>query len=178
MNGTKTSKDVLDYISDHDLRMVDIRFIDLLGAWQHFTVPAHELDEEAFARGTSTYLVDRVIPMLPEALSNEVCSLRPNEDKLTYSCLMTVTPQGEARKYRIAETVIHSQARLAYEDAQEIIDGGGLDNPMKDDVLMAASLARAITKKRMKEGSIDFVRSASCEHLNQVNMPRELPKEF
>jgi len=122
----------------------------------HYVKVGTDLDEEAFARGTSTYLVDRVIPMLPEVLSNEVCSLRPNEDKLTYSCLMTVTPQGEARKYRIAETVIHSQARLAYEDAQEIIDGGGLDNPMKDDVLMAASLARAITKKRMKEGSIDF----------------------
>ncbi|HLT47547.1 MAG TPA: ribonuclease R [Rubricoccaceae bacterium] len=122
----------------------------------HYVREGTPLDEEAYARGTSTYLVDRVIPMLPEKLSNGVCSLRPNEDKLTFSCLMTVTPRGAVKDYRIAETVIRSRQRLTYEEAQAIIDGGTRDHPLKDDVLLAAKLARTLTKKRMQAGSIDF----------------------
>ena len=122
----------------------------------HYVEAGTPLDEEAYARGTSTYLVDRVIPMLPEKLSNGVCSLRPREDKLTFSCLMTVTPRGVVKDYRIAETVIHSQQRFTYEEAQQIIDGGTQDHPLRDDVLLAARLARTLTKKRMSAGSIDF----------------------
>jgi ribonuclease R len=122
----------------------------------HYVAEGTALDEEAFARGTSTYLVDRVLPMLPEKLSNGVCSLRPREDKLTYSCLMTVSPRGVVHGYRIAETVIHSQERFTYEEAQAIIEGGTQDHPLRDDVLLAARLARALTKKRMAAGSIDF----------------------
>jgi ribonuclease R len=86
----------------------------------HYLTPKSVLDEEAHKRGTSVYLVDRVIPMLPEVLSNGVCSLRPNEDKLTYSCFMEIAPTGKLVDYEIEETVIHSKQRFTYEQAQEI----------------------------------------------------------
>ena len=122
----------------------------------HFVRQGTDLDAEAYDRATSTYLVDRVIPMLPEKLSNGVCSLRPNEDKLAYSCLMEVSPHGTVKSYEIRETVIHSKHRFSYDDAQQIIDGGTQDHPLKDDVLLAAKLARTLTGKRIRAGSIDF----------------------
>lgn len=122
----------------------------------HYVRQGTAIDAEAYDRGTSTYLVDRVIPMLPERLSNEVCSLRPGEDRLTYSCLMEVTPRGKVVAYEIRETVIRSHHRFSYDDAQRIIDGGTQDHPLKADVLMAAQLGRTLTQKRVREGSIDF----------------------
>jgi ribonuclease R len=122
----------------------------------YYVRPGTALDEEAYTRGTSVYLVDRTIPMLPEKLSNVVCSLRPDEDKLTYSCIMTVTKQGRVKDYEIRETVIRSKQRFAYEDAQDIIEGGNPGHPLAADVLRAAELARTLTKKRMREGSVDF----------------------
>jgi len=118
--------------------------------------PGTPLDDEAFARGTSVYLVDRVIPMLPEKLSNLVCSLRPNEEKLAYSCIMNVTPQGKVNRYEIRETVILSKHRLTYEEAQALIDATASKHPMAEHVQRAAKLARVLTKKRMREGSVDF----------------------
>ncbi len=115
-----------------------------------------DLDAEAYRRGTSTYLVDRVIPMLPEKLSNRVCSLRPDEDKLTYSVILEVTPRGAVKGFEIRETVIRSKQRFSYEEAQLIIDGGTPEHPLREDVLLAAKLARTLTKKRLREGSIDF----------------------
>ncbi|MDX1531147.1 MAG: ribonuclease R [Rhodothermales bacterium] len=122
----------------------------------HYVKQGTDLDSEAYRRGTSTYLVDRVIPMLPEKLSNGVCSLRPLEEKLTYSCLMEVSPRGAVKSYEVKETVIRSNHRFTYDDAQQIIDGGTQDHPLKDDVLLAAKLARTLTKKRKRQGSIDF----------------------
>jgi RNAse R (EC 3.1.-.-) len=78
----------------------------------HYVEPGSEIDQEALERATSVYLVDRTIPMLPEKLSNEVCSLRPHEDKLAFSIIMEVTPHGEVKDYDIRETVIHSMQRL------------------------------------------------------------------
>ena len=122
----------------------------------HYVTPDSALDEEGLARGTSVYLVDRVIPMLPEKLSNRVCSLRPGEDKLTYSCIMNVTPQGRVKSYEIVESVIHSKQRFTYEEAQTLVDGGNPEHPMAATVVQAARLARTLTKKRMREGSVDF----------------------
>ncbi len=122
----------------------------------HYVRPGTALDGEAYARGTSVYLVDRVIPMLPEKLSNQVCSLRPGEDKLTYSCIMEVSPRGVVKNYKIRESIIHSKQRFTYEEAQQIIQGGYLDRPLAADVVAAARLARSLTKKRMRQGSVDF----------------------
>ena len=121
-----------------------------------FYVPeGSAVDAEALERATSTYLVDRVIPMLPEALSNGVCSLRPREDKMAYSVLLTLdAASGEVERWRIAETVIHSHERFAYEEAQAVLDGA--EHPMAEEVRRAGRLAEVLTAKRMREGAIDF----------------------
>lgn len=112
------------------------------------------LDKEAYNRGTSVYLVDRVIPMLPEKLSNGVCSLRPKEDKLAYSCFMEIAPNGKLVDHKIEETVIHSNHRFTYEQAQEVIDGASSD--YSTEMQTAAKLAHVLLNKRFKEGSIQF----------------------
>jgi len=122
----------------------------------HYVRPGSAIDEEALERATSVYLVDRTIPMLPEKLSNKVCSLRPQEDTLAFSILMEVTPQGEVDEYELCESVIHSQQRLTYDRAQDYIDGGYPDDDLASDVVRANRLAKTLTQKRMREGAIDF----------------------
>ncbi len=125
----------------------------------HYVIEKTNLDKEAYTRGTSTYLVDRVIPMLPEVLSNGLCSLRPHEDKLTFSCFMEIDGQGNVCDYDIVETVIHSQRRFTYEEAQEIIGGKNLENTsdiMLNAVREAYAMSKRLMKKRMSDGSIDF----------------------
>ncbi len=112
------------------------------------------LDDEAEHRATSVYLVDRVIPMLPEVLSNDVCSLNPQEDKLAFSCFMEIAPNGKLVNYSIEETVIHSNKRFTYEQAQEIIDGK--KSEYSQQIQTAAKLAHVLLDKRFREGSINF----------------------
>ena len=120
----------------------------------HYVRPGSPLDDEAYDRATSTYLVDRVIPMLPEALSNGVCSLRPHEDKLAYSCILTLDWGGTVHSHRFVETVIHSKHRFTYEGAQEVLDGA--DHALLEEMDRAGDLAATLTKRRMSEGAIDF----------------------
>ena len=120
----------------------------------HYVAEGSDIDAEAYDRATSTYLVDRVIPMLPEALSNGVCSLRPREDKLAYSCILTVDGGGNVHTWEVRETVIHSKERFTYAGAQAVLDGH--DHALADDVRAAGRLAATLTKKRMAEGAIDF----------------------
>jgi ribonuclease R len=121
-----------------------------------YVQPGSALDTEALERATSVYLVDRTIPMLPEKLSNKVCSLRPGEDKLAFSCIMQIDAHGDVESYELAETVIHSKERLTYDEAQDYIDGGFPDDPVAREVVTANRLAKTLTKKRMREGSVDF----------------------
>lgn len=120
----------------------------------HYVPEGGVIDEEAYRRATSTYLVDRVIPMLPEALSNGVCSLRPREDKLAYSCIMTVDGGGNVHAWEVRETVIHSHERFTYAGAQAVLDGE--PHALADEVRRAGRLAQTLTAKRMAEGAIDF----------------------
>lgn len=120
----------------------------------HYVPEGSTIDREAYDRATSTYLVDRVIPMLPEALSNGVCSLRPREDKLAYSCILSVDGGGNVHSWEVKETVIHSKERFTYDGAQAVLDGK--NHPLADDVRAAGKLAETLTKKRMAEGAIDF----------------------
>ncbi|HKJ32004.1 MAG TPA: ribonuclease R [Balneolales bacterium] len=149
------AKDFDDAISFDQLQngnfKIGVHIADVSYYMQSDTV----LDKEAYKRGTSVYLVDRVIPMLPEELSNGVCSLRPNEDKLTYSCFMEVTSQGRVVDYSIEETVINSKFRFTYEQAQKVIDGE-LQNPYEDKLKKLAQLSQTLIKNRFKAGSIDF----------------------
>lgn len=120
----------------------------------HYVAEGTDLDREAFERGTSIYLVDRVIPMLPERLSNELCSLRPDEDKRCVSCFMTVDQSGAVRSFEVLNTMIRSRKRLSYEEARDIIDGA--DHPLSKTIKRAATLAATLTSKRLREGSVDF----------------------
>jgi len=120
----------------------------------YYTQQGSILDDEARDRATSVYLVDRVIPMLPECLSNGVCSLRPNEDKLAFSCFMEITPDGNLVDYNIEETVINSDRRFTYEEVQEIIDGKS--NPHQKSIQILAELTSMLTEKRFRQGSIDL----------------------
>ncbi len=112
------------------------------------------LDTEAYARATSVYLANQVIPMLPEKLSNNVCSLVPNRDRLTYSVFMQVTDKGRVRKYEFARSVINSKRRFTYEEAEKILDNKKGD--FADVLTDLWSAAKILRKKRMKNGSIDF----------------------
>lgn len=122
----------------------------------HYVRPGSAIDREAYQRGTSVYLVDRTLPMLPEKLSNGVCSLRPREDKLAFSVVMEVSPQGSVKHYEIGESIIHSKHRFTYEEAQALIEGKGPDHPFREHLARAARLGRVLTKKRMRAGSVDF----------------------
>lgn len=120
----------------------------------YYVEPETELDNAAYDRATSVYLPDRVVPMLPERISNELCSLRPNEDKFTFSAIFQITPKAEVRHCWLGKTVIHSDKRFAYEDVQTIIETG--EGALKDEVLILNNLAQRFRKQRFKKGAINF----------------------
>ena len=144
----------------------------------HYVKPGTKLDEEAFKRATSVYLVDRCVPMLPERLSNGICSLKPHEDRLAFSVVLTMDEDGKISDTWMGKTVIHSDHRFSYEQAQSIIestdkstdeigriwsDDAGLDNmdftkagDIAGCIIKLDKLARKIRKKRIKEGSIEM----------------------
>ena len=130
----------------------------------HYVRPGSVVDEEARSRGTSVYLVDRTVPMLPEKLSNKLCSLRPNEEKLTFSAVFVMTPLCRIVDRWFGKTVILSDWRFTYEEAQQVIESKGKDIPegvpseVSDAVLVLHSLASKLRKKRFSSGAISFER--------------------
>ena len=120
----------------------------------HYVKPGTALDREAARRGTSVYLVDRTIPMLPEALSNDLCSLNPEEDKLTMSAVFDMDKEGKVRKEWFGKTVIHSNKRFSYEEAQKVLDDGG--GVYFHELKILNDLAKKLTKKRFAEGAISL----------------------
>ena len=141
----------------------------------HYVDEGSVLDTEAYERGTSIYLADGVIPMLPERLSNEICSLRPQEDRLTYSAIMTLTPLGEVKKYSIEKSIINSKRRFTYEEAQEIIIKRS--GKYSDVLLPMHQLSQVLLAKRMKEGSIDFETSETKFRYDAQGKPIEILKK-
>ncbi len=122
----------------------------------HYVRPGSIIDKEGKERATSVYLVDRTIPMLPEHLSNGICSLRPDEDKLTYSVIFQMTDNAEIKHYEIAKTVTRSDRRFTYEEAQQVIETGKGD--FKEEILTLDRLAKILRKKRFDNGAIAFDR--------------------
>ena len=117
------------------------------------------LDKEAFGRGNSVYLPGKVIPMLPEIISNDLCSLRPNKDRLAHSVFIDFDKSGKMIDWRVADTIIRSCHKLSYEDAQEIIDqrkAGGKSKSVEDSLALAYELSRKLSKRRSARGSLDF----------------------
>jgi ribonuclease R len=122
----------------------------------HYVTPNSIIEDEAQSRATSVYLVDRVVPMLPERLSNGVCSLRPNEDKLCFSAIFELTEDAELVKEWFGKTVIYSNRRFTYEEAQQIIETG--EGDFSSEMLNLNQLANKLREKRFKNGSIAFER--------------------
>ena len=120
----------------------------------HFVVKDSELDKEAYKRATSVYLPDRVLPMLPEHLSNQLCSLRPDEDKYAFSAIFEINRQGKVRDYWLGRTVMRSRRRFTYEEVQEIIEGAAGDH--RDEILLFNEIAQTLRKARFNKGAINF----------------------
>jgi len=153
----------------------------------HYLQPGTILDDEAYNRATSIYLVDRVVPMLPEILSNGACSLRPHEEKYTFSALFELNPKGEVKSEWFGRTVTYSDARFAYEEAQYLIDSEDKHIPaqvsltkkdyeVQPEILEAVTtlntLAKTMRKKRMQEGAISFDKVEVKFHLDEDNNPQ------
>ena len=152
----------------------------------HYVRPGSVVDKEAQERGTSVYLVDRTVPMLPEKLCNKLCSLRPNEEKLTFSAVFEMTPLGRIVNQRFGKTVIYSDFRFAYEEAQAIIDEPkaaheGVPGETVEAVLTLHSLATKLRKKRFAAGAINFDRPEMKVEVDEkgrpVNVYQKVTKE-
>jgi ribonuclease R len=148
------AKDFDDAISiktiNKDLYEIGVHIADV----SHYVTPNSQLDEEAYRRATSVYLPDRVNPMLPEKISNELCSLRPHEDKLTFSAVFEITTKGVIKKYWIGKTIIHSDKRFTYEDVQQIIETK--EGLYKTEILLLNNLSQKLRKERFSKGAINF----------------------
>ena len=165
----RDAKDFDDALSiqrlDNGFWEVGVHIADV--SW--YVHPGSTLDEEAYDRATSVYLVDRVVPMLPEKLSNGVCSLRPNEDKLCFSAIFQMDDEAEIHNQWFGRTVIYSDKRFAYEDAQQIIETG--EGELKDEVLTMHRLAVKLRESRFKKGSIAFERVEVKFNLDENGKP-------
>lgn len=120
----------------------------------HYVQPNSALEREAYDRATSVYLVDRTIPMLPEKLSNELCSLRPNEDKLTFAAVFEMDERGKVYDEWFGRTIIHSDKRFTYEEAQQVIETGL--GPFVEELIILNDLAKKLRKERFSKGAVNF----------------------
>jgi ribonuclease R len=148
------AKDFDDALSIQYLEAGNVEIGIHIADVSHYVLPGTELEKEAYRRATSVYLVDRTVPMLPEKLSNNLCSLRPNEDKLAFSAIFELNPKGKILKEWFGRTVIHSDRRFSYEEAQQVLDSGEGDYP--GELKTMNTLAKILRKERFKNGSINF----------------------
>jgi ribonuclease R len=185
----KDAKDFDDALSFEKLENGNYEIGIHIADVSHYLKPGTELDEEAYERATSVYLVDRVVPMLPEILSNNACSLRPNEEKYTFSAVFEITPKAEVKKQWFGRTVTYSDARFAYEEAQHIIENSKDEThtiPSKisitdkeytvkpeiaEAILEMDRLAKTLRTKRMRAGAISFDKVEVKFILDENNNP-------
>ena len=135
----------------------------------HYVLPDSLLDKEAQKRATSVYLVDRVVPMLPEHLSNGICSLRPDEDKLTFSCIFEMDNDAKVIKSKIVRTVTRSNRRFTYDEAQNVIETGNGD--FAEEILTLDKLAKTLRRKRYENGSVEFDRAEVRFDIDETGHP-------
>ncbi len=163
------AKDFDDAISirelSKDVYEIGVHIADV----SYYVQTESDLDVEAYKRATSVYLPDRVSPMLPEKISNELCSLRPNEDKFTFSAIFQMTAKGEIKQYWLGKTVIHSDHRYAYEDVQEIIDTK--EGIYKEEILLLNDISQRMRKKRFEKGAINFSSQEVRFKLDEMGTP-------
>ncbi len=165
----KDAKDFDDALSIRTLKPglweVGVHIADV----SHYVKEGSIIDKEAAKRATSVYLVDRTIPMLPERLCNFICSLRPDEEKLAYSVIFEMNEKAEVKNYRIRHTVIKSNRRFTYEEAQQIIETG--EGDYKEEVLQLNRLTQILREKRMAAGSINFDRCEVKFEIDETGKP-------
>ncbi len=138
----------------------------------HYVKPDSVIDKEAFRRSTSVYLVDRCVPMLPELLSNKLCSLRPNENSLCFSAIFEFNDKNKIISEWFGKTVIHSDRRFTYEEAQEIIENG--EGEYSDELLRLNKIAKKLRKQRYKNGAISFETEEVQFKLDENNRPVDI----
>lgn len=137
----------------------------------YYVRPGSDIDKEARERGTSVYLVDRTVPMLPEKLCNKLCSLRQDEEKLTFSAVFEMSPKAEIKSHWIGRTVICSDRRYSYEQAQEIIEKGEVKDKLSDAIITLNEMATKMKALRDKKGAIDFSRPEMKVECDQSGKP-------
>ena len=163
------AKDFDDALSFHRIDKNHIEIGVHIADVSHYIETDGVLDTSAYERATSVYMPDRVVPMLPERLSNGLCSLRPHEEKLTYSCIYKMTNDGKIIDKWLGRTVINSNHRFTYEDVQQIIDNGtGLYDK---EVLLLHTLAQKMRQERMKNGAINFSSQEVRFKLDELGRP-------
>ena len=165
----KDAKDFDDALSVRKLKNENWEIGVHIADVSHYVEEGSIIDMEAINRATSVYLVDRVIPMLPEVLSNDICSLKPNVDRLAYSVFFEINEKAEVINYKIEKTVIHSDVRLTYESAQEIINSK--KGTLVTELLLLDKLSKILRRKRQENGSINFESSEVKFILDDDNMP-------
>lgn len=154
--------------SKNDLWEVGVHIADV----SHYVKPNSLLDQEAYKRGNSVYLVDRVVPMLPEVLSNGLCSLRPNEEKYAFSAVFELSEHGKISKEWFGKTVILSNRRFTYAEAQERIESGNGD--LAEEVLVLDKIAKALRKKRINNGALEIETEETKFKLDENGHPVEV----
>jgi ribonuclease R len=148
-----------------DLYEIGVHIADV----SHYVTPGSLLDDEAYQRATSVYLPDRVNPMLPERISNELCSLRPNEDKLTFSAVFQINSKGQVKDFWLGKTIIHSDHRFTYEDVQEVIEKR--EGKFEVEILLLNELAQNFRAERFKKGAINFSSTEVRFQLDEKGKP-------
>ncbi len=170
-----TAKDFDDAISFKALPNGDYEVGVHIADVSHFVVPGTELDKEARERGTSIYLVDRTIPMLPEVLSNDLCSLNPHEDKYAFSSVFIMDKEGVVKERWFGKTLINSDKRFVYEDAQDILDAG--QGEFYDELKTLDTLAKKLRVEKFKHGAIDFESEEVKFELDESGKPIRVYKK-
>ncbi len=144
----------------------------------YYVTEGSALDKEAVARGTSVYVTDRVVPMLPERLSNGICSLNPNVDRLTQSAIMEINPQGKVVKHTITQTVIKTSFRMTYDDVNQMLAGNqeviAQFRPIMDSVSAMAELHKILVEMRIKRGALDFDRPEARILVDDKGLPTDV----
>ncbi|WP_032798683.1 ribonuclease R [Streptococcus sobrinus] len=144
----------------------------------YYVTEGSALDKEAVARGTSVYVTDRVVPMLPERLSNGICSLNPNVDRLTQSAIMEINPQGKVVKHTITQTVIKTTFRMTYDDVNQMLTGNQevIDQfkPIMESVSYMAELHKILVEMRIKRGALDFDRPEARILVDDKGLPTDV----
>ncbi len=169
------AKDFDDALSVEELDGGTVRLGVHIADVSHYVRQGSMLDAEAFSRGTSVYMANEVVPMLPERLSNDLCSLRPEVDRLTYSVFMDVDREGNVGTYRIGKSVIRSARRFTYEEVQHIIEARRGD--FADTILRLFALSRTLLRRRRQNGSIDFDTEEAKFTFDPSGLPTQIIKK-